>query len=166
MPTSVLHVSDLHRDSGSQLSTAALLDSLRRDRERYVRDEAIPAPDLAIISGDIVYGVKANEVDADAKLEAQYNEAYDFLVQLADTFFGGRRERVVIVPGNHDVSLPHVHRATTIVDIPADAAQRAMLSQQLSAANSTLRWDWADLTARRIINLDEYHRRLAPFANF
>jgi hypothetical protein len=34
-PTFILHISDLHRDAGSAISTTTLLESLRLDRERY-----------------------------------------------------------------------------------------------------------------------------------
>lgn len=50
----ILHISDLHRDSGSALTTESLLESLRLDRERYGAQHR--KPDLAIVSGDIVYG--------------------------------------------------------------------------------------------------------------
>jgi 3',5'-cyclic AMP phosphodiesterase CpdA len=37
----------------------------------------------------------------------QYKEAEEFISQLADSFVGGDRQRVVVIPGNHDVSLWH-----------------------------------------------------------
>ena len=39
----------------------------------------------------------------------------------------------MLVPGNHDVSHPHVLRATAIEDIPHDQDKRAILAEQLEA---------------------------------
>jgi 3',5'-cyclic AMP phosphodiesterase CpdA len=65
MTVTVLHISDLHRDAGSGITSETLLESLRLDRERYTSDGGIRPPDLAIVSGDIVYGVKASTPDSD-----------------------------------------------------------------------------------------------------
>ncbi|WP_338938750.1 metallophosphoesterase [Paraburkholderia sp. 22B1P] len=162
---SLLHISDLHRDAGSRITTEALLESLRLDRDRYL-DEGIPTPDLAIVSGDIVYGVNTSDADSDAALKKQYDEALDFLARLADTFFSGDRERVILVPGNHDVSHPHVMRATEPADLPADPEKRKMLAREVGSETSTWRWVWAEFALRRIVNLDTYNRRMEPFASF
>lgn len=165
MVTTVLHISDLHRDSGSAITTDSLLESLRRDRERYTAD-GIPAPDLAVVSGDIVYGVNSNSPEADALLKKQYVEAATFLTGLADMFFHGDRDRVILVPGNHDISHPHVIRATESTAIPTDATQRALLASQLSEDNSTWRWVASDFALRRLVDQDMYGRRLEPYAEF
>jgi hypothetical protein len=164
MQVTILHLSDLHRDSGSHISTAALIEALRLDRERYATDGKISKPDLAIVSGDVVYGVSSG--DGDAKLQAQYDEAHDFLVSLADTFFDGDRERIVIVPGNHDISIPHVDRATSSVDLPSSLDQRALLAQELAKYETLFRWASNNFTLHRIDNIAEYHNRLQPFARF
>lgn len=160
----ILHIADLHRDSGSALTTESLLESLRLDRERYGSQH--PKPDLAIVSGDIVYGVTSNDSESDAALQRQYDEAQQFLVRLADLFFDGHRERVVLVPGNHDVSHPHVLRATVVEDVPKDNEKRAMLARQLSSDGSPWRWGWADFSLRRIANPDHYEQRMQPYADF
>jgi 3',5'-cyclic AMP phosphodiesterase CpdA len=165
MVSTVLHISDLHRDSGSAITTDSLLESLRRDRERYTAD-GIPPPDLAVVSGDIVFGVISDSADADDLLKRQYVEANTFLVRLADMFFQGARERVIVVPGNHDISHAHVLRATEAISIPAEPAQRALLASQLAEDNSTYRWVASDFAVRRLANQDLYRRRLEPYANF
>lgn len=165
MAVNLLHISDLHRDSGSQLTTTTLLHSLIRDRERYC-DDGIAPPDIAIVSGDIVYGVKANENDADSKLKEQYNQASDFLVQLAETFFSGNRERIILVPGNHDISTPHVVKSTEAFPIPDEMDKKRILVNSLFERESKFRWDWESFTARKIINLDLYEKRMEPFCNF
>lgn len=160
----ILHISDLHRDSGSALTTESLLESLRLDRERYRAQHRIP--DVAIVSGDIVLGVTSNDGDSDVALNRQYEEAKHFLVRLADLFFNGNRERVVIVPGNHDVSHPHVLRATAIETIPTDSDKRAILARQLNSDGSPWRWVWTDFSLRRIADAALYAQRLQPFADF
>lgn len=161
----ILHISDLHRDKGSRLTTSSLLESLRLDCERY-ESEGIQAPDLAIVSGDIVYGVSNDEVGSEAMLAAQYDEAHDFLVRLADMFFTGNRERVVLVPGNHDVSHSHVLRATAAEEIPAEREKRSLVARQLAAEGVIWRWVWSDFSLRRVTDSDLYLRRMEPFARF
>ena len=99
----VLHISDLHRDPDHELTNAALLDSLLRDRDRYRRDETpvISDPNVIIVSGDIVHGVKADATDPESELKRQYEQAESFLISLADNFVNGDREKVIIIPGNH-----------------------------------------------------------------
>lgn len=166
MTVTIMHISDLHRDSGSQITTTALLNSLRRDCERYTDKEGIPSPDLAVVSGDIIYGVNGGEKDSDQKLQAQYDEAYNFLVALTERFFGGDRERVILVPGNHDVSMPHVERAITPLPIPEEADKKGILVTRLLGHDPKLRWHWADFCAMEITDPHLYEQRLEPYAQF
>lgn len=107
---SVLQISDLHRDLRSPIRTDALLTSLDNDCRRYALGDAraIKRPDIIVVNGDIIHGVTAGSPDAAMSIDSQYREAQDFLRHLADRFVGGNRERVVIVPGNHDVCADHV----------------------------------------------------------
>src|SRR4051812_21108856 len=100
-PVSILHVSDLHRDPKNEVRNKALLLSLEQDRDRYrAETPKIPDPNLIIASGDIIHGVKHDAPDAKAELQRQYDQAEEFLAELADRFVGGDRDRVVIIPGN------------------------------------------------------------------
>ena len=67
MNLSVLHISDLHRDPANPIRNQVLLDSLERDRDRYAakEDTCINPPNLIIVSGDIVQGVKHGTPDLD-----------------------------------------------------------------------------------------------------
>ena len=87
------HISDLHRDLKNSIRNRVLIDSLERDRDRYTSDEElrIAPPELIILSGDIVQGVKYKSPNALAELRQQYDEALSFLNELTDRFF-----RVVI----------------------------------------------------------------------
>lgn len=166
MPATILHISDLHRDAGSAITSTTLLESLRLDRERYMTGDQIPAPDIAVVSGDIVLGVATDSPDADARLFEQYDEASEFLVALTDLFFGGDRERVVLIPGNHDISHPHVLRATELTALPAEPEQRAIVARQMQEEDSVWRWVTSEFALRRIHDLSIYQRRLEPYANF
>jgi hypothetical protein len=118
------------------------------------------------VSGDIVYGVTSNDANSDAALKQQYDEALEFLVLLAELFFEGNRERVILVPGNHDVSHPHVLRATEIEAVPAEKDQRQLVAKQLAAEGAVWRWVWSDFVLRRVTKPLEYRDRLKPFADF
>lgn len=166
MLVSVVHISDLHRDAGSQITTAVLLESLRRDRDRYISDGSIPKPELVVVSGDIVYGVTMTDYGSDGRLKEQYKEAHEFLVGLANAFLAGDRDRIIVVPGNHDISRPHVIRSTEVVDLPKSSNDRALLGQQFAQDGAPLRWSWSDLSMRRITDIDEYNKRLSPYAEF
>lgn len=166
MPTTVLHISDLHRDAGSAITTTTLLESLRLDRERYTATDQMLAPSIAVVSGDLVLGVVADSQDSDAKLRQQYEEASEFLVALADLFFGGNRERVVLIPGNHDVSHPHVLRATELTALPVEPEQRAIVARQLREEDPVWRWVGSEFALRRIHDTSVYLRRFEPYADF
>jgi 3',5'-cyclic AMP phosphodiesterase CpdA len=102
---SIMHISDLHRDPTQGIRNGPLLRSLVNDRDRYTAGTpSIASPSLIIVSGDIVYGVQASHSAPIDALAAQYHEAETFLIDLADSFLGGDRQRLILVPGNHDVS--------------------------------------------------------------
>ncbi len=126
--------------------------------------EGIGKPDLAVVSGDIVLGVIDKE--GDAQLRAQYDEALNFLTQLTVEFFGGDRNRVILVPGNHDISHPHVLRSTELTPLPEQPLQKRLIASQLAEENSVWRWVASDFELRRIVNADAYRQRLEPFARF
>lgn len=163
--TTILHISDLHRDPDSELTTDALLESLRRDRERYVQ-EGIAAADIAVVSGDLVLGVKENNEDGKRELKRQYDEAEEFLGKLADLMFSGDRSNIIIVPGNHDVSHAHVLQATDSIDIPTEPYKRKALARELNRINGIHRWDASEFSVRQIVDKKMYSQRLEPFAQF
>jgi hypothetical protein len=163
--TTILHISDLHRDLDSELTTDALLESLRRDRGRYIEEKIAP-PDLAVVSGDLVLGVKDDSDAGRLELKRQYDEAGEFLGKLADLMFSGDHSKIVIVPGNHDVSHAHVLRATTPVEIPIEPHKREALAQELSRTNSLHRWNAREFAVRHINDKQLYAQRMEPFAEF
>jgi Calcineurin-like phosphoesterase len=162
---SVLHFSDLHRDLRDEIDNDVLLESITRDVARFEGEEpAIPYPSLAVVSGDLVYGAKPEGADPQAELLRQYEQTEDFLVRVADRFFAGRRDRVIILPGNHDVSFPNVMSSLVEVPLPPDVREREALAIQLLAPHTTYRWRWRNFSLYRINDADLYARRLEPFA--
>ena len=171
MALSVLHISDLHRDPSHEVTSQALLDSLERDRDRYrVEMPAISDPNIIIVSGDLVHGVKADAKDPDGELMRQYDQAEEFLIALADSFVGGNRERVIIIPGNHDVSFPHALRGMKLIEVNLSTEeQRAAAvanARRLLSPATTLRWSWAGFCFYEINDQGLYDARLQAFCTF
>jgi hypothetical protein len=165
MRFSILHLSDLHRDLSDEVDNRNLLDSLRRDFEQYSAQEPnILQPTICIVSGDLVYGVTANAADWTAELQRQSDQAEEFLVGLADSLFGGRRENVVILPGNHDVAFPSVLQSVERIEIPPELTKKEALVRELFERGSRMRWSWSELCFYRIIDETRYEARLSQFA--
>ena len=101
MSFSILHISDLHFDSNESQSPDLLAEFLINDvREHYgssaQRDSPsgggrLPQPDICVLSGDLV------------ATGTEYSKAERFLERLSDELFDGLREKIFIVPGNHDI---------------------------------------------------------------
>lgn len=167
MRFSVLHLSDLHRNLADEVENPWLLDSLTKDYEQYSSQEhPIGRPTVCIVTGDLVYGVSGDRGDSQQELERQYAQAEEFLVGIADRFFRGDRTRIVILPGNHDVSYVQVINSCQAIGIPPDARRKAELVDELFRKGSRLRWSWRDLAFLRIIDEDAYRNRLLPFSEF
>jgi Calcineurin-like phosphoesterase len=165
MRFSILHISDLHRDLNDEVNNKWLLDSLQNDFSQFDKQTpAINRPALCVVSGDLIYGVKADTSDGGEEQRRQFAQAEEFLIGLAETFFGGNRERVVILPGNHDVSYPDVKASTAKIGMPSTPDEKAQLVAELFRSNSRLRWSWPELCFYRIVDEDRYLKRLDHFA--
>lgn len=167
MRVTVLHISDLHRDPGNPLTNDALLNSIARDNEQLrAVDERAGSPDIVIASGDLVHGVPAT--GSVVELTTQYEEACAFLTEISNRFTDGDRDRVIVVPGNHDVSYPHVYES--LRQVPADQleddARRRTAVERLFSASSNLRWDWNNLRLLEISDKPKYAARFECFGAF
>ena len=143
-----------------------MLDSLENDRRHFSAEEEprIRIPDLIVVSGDIIQGVSRNVSKPEECLREQYEQASRFLSDLADRFVEGDRDRIVIVPGNHDVSAYHFEKSLEPVEI-APSRQRELI-EQLFLPGSRLRWSWRDLKLYRIYDSAMYMARMDAFAHF
>ena len=166
MNLSIMHISDLHRDRNNPIRNDVLLDSLENDCRHFSaeEDQKVRAPDLIVVSGDIIEGISSDAAEPDRCLREQYNEASSFLTRLAERFVGGERERVIIVPGNHDVSAYHLDKSLEPVDILPD--RKKELVNELFLPGSSLRWSWRDLNLYKIADPAMYMQRMAAFAQF
>ena len=166
MNLSILHISDLHRPRNKSTRNDVLLDSLENDCRHFSAEEdpKVRAPDLIVVSGDIVQGISSDVPEPEKCLREQYDEAADFLTRLAGRFVGGDRNRVIIVPGNHDVSVYHLEKSLELVDILPD--RKKELINQLFLPESSLRWSWRELNLYKIVDPALYIQRMAAFAQF
>ena len=155
----VLHISDLHRTSNPHLGNDELIAAISSDATRW-RREGISAPDVIVVSGDVIQGAAITDADADRRIRSQYEEATDLLDRLAAQFVQSDRSRVVIVPGNHDVHWGRSKRAMKAVDCPKNVSGKAF------APGEDVRWCWEEQQAYEITDRTEYDSRLKPFKDF
>ena len=164
MDLSILHLSDLHRDASDLLANTPLLDSLQADRRRYtLSPPAIRPPDVIVVSGDIVYGVASHDDHSGDALKRQYSEAMDFLHRLADFFVNGDKNRVVLVPGNHDVDARQFQRSLSPLSVTA--GRTSEIAQKMFQPHSGVRWCWSELQFFQI-DWADYNRRFDAFRDF
>jgi DNA repair exonuclease SbcCD nuclease subunit len=165
MRFSILHISDLHRDLTDEINNRWLLDSLETDFRQFAdQNPSIQLPSICIVSGDLIYGVRAGAADVEDELKRQFVQAEEFLIGLTDRWFDGNRERVVLIPGNHDVSYAEVMKSAVKIEIPPDSTSRAKLVTELFSPNSHLRWSWGELCFYKIADHTVYKNRLRHFA--
>jgi predicted phosphodiesterase len=86
-----LHLSDLHFRESDSFDESVVLTPLFADIENQIRDQALQ-PDLIFVSGDIAF----------SSTPAQYKLAREFFKRLLSVT-QLPKERLFIVPGNHDV---------------------------------------------------------------
>ncbi|NTU54274.1 MAG: SUMF1/EgtB/PvdO family nonheme iron enzyme [Chlorobiaceae bacterium] len=91
MSVTWLHVSDFHLSDRGPYNQAVILRALVSSVKRF-REEESRVPDLIFATGDIAQSGKENE----------YEQATKFFDDLLDAA-GLNRDRLFVVPGNHDV---------------------------------------------------------------
>jgi hypothetical protein len=160
----ILHLSDLHRSHHEPLHNQALIASLVVDSDRYIGETpAVPFPSAVIVSGDLIQGARLGDSNHGSEVKAQYAVAAEFLGIVADRFLDGDRARMVIVPGNHDVSWNTAYaamRKLTKREMPAD------ISSVLNEPGSRYRWSWKECALYKIEDPILYAKRLEPYWEF
>lgn len=160
----IAHFSDLHRSSDNPISNVALLNSLMHDMDIYTA-QGISKPDILIVSGDLVQG-HANTV----LLKSQYDEALDFLNKLADNLFNGDKSKIILVPGNHDISWSESKNSMVKIEekevTDDDGALINGILNEAIKINSNVKWSWDDRSFYRITNDKVYQKRLSYFCEF
>jgi 3',5'-cyclic AMP phosphodiesterase CpdA len=159
----ILHLSDLHRSPNAPVSNDMLLSCLLQDLEKQKsEDPVIPTCDVAVITGDLIMGVKADDSNFSETFISQYREAKSFLIQLSQELFDGHLGRIFVVPGNHDVCWQICRQSMELIE----TAGRFDASSLLEIVNSPYRWSWDDLRLYRIKDFDVYKSRLKYFKEF
>jgi predicted phosphodiesterase len=169
---SILHISDLHRSKGGEITNRALLSSLINDRDKYTQRETprIKKPDLIIVSGDVIRG-SINPTGSEEEVKGQYDEAIEFLNELTKFFLNGNKNRIIVIPGNHDVDWKFSKESMTKIESSKvfDSSTNNVKSKYLKEAinqHSNIRWNWNDLSFYEITEQSKYKARLEAFANF
>lgn len=156
----ILHISDLHRITDANVD--CLSASFNVEKE-YYRANNIPMPSFIVVSGDIIQGSKEDDASiAQEEIRSQYEVAAKFLAGLCDLFFGGDRSRMIIVPGNHDVS-QYVARGCMS---KIDADNYEPFVDSLWNDDSNIRWSWKDLSFYQINDTIRYKDRFNDFISF
>ena len=143
----IAQFSDLHRSQNSPISNSALIDSLILDMDIYTGEGLLSKPDLLVISGDIVQG-STNIEEASDIIKRQYNEALSFLNDLADKLFDGDKSRILIVPGNHDISWTESKNSMRKIEekdiTDGNGALIKNIFKEAMKIDSNIKWSWTD----------------------
>lgn len=151
---SILHISDIHKLEGTNYE--ALLQSLLTDRDSYMA-VGVPKPKYVVVSGDLIHG--GNTAD---EIREQYAETKAFLTRIVNEFLEHDKTRILIVPGNHDMSFPH-SRNSMVSEADANKKQNLDLFWK---GHPEIRWNWKELSFYKISNVEEYKKRFDLFRNF
>jgi len=154
----ILHISDIHRGADAPTSNTALLGNLLDDIESaYAEDNSqlgsdepwLGPPDLVLVSGDLTQHGSADEFDL----------AQAFLEDLVP-LVGGDRQRIILVPGNHDVNwslAAQSYRPATQEEFETQPQYTAPYHQSVKRARDGTYWHKDEAT---------YTTRFQPFKAF
>lgn len=151
---SILHISDLHKMEGT--SYDALLQSLLTDRDACV-EAGMTSPRYIVVSGDLIHG--GDTVD---EIRSQYAETKGFLEGLVREFLDDDKQRLIIVPGNHDVSFPHTRNSMVSEPEENNVGNLKLLRDIYSG----VRWNWKDFAFYKIADQSQYEGRFELFKEF
>lgn len=162
---SILHISDLHRIKAENID--CLMSSFEVEKSR-LEEKSIPPIGLIVVSGDIVNG--SNKDDAYAakeEIQQQYAIASRFLNALCNLFIGDHpndRLKVIIVPGNHDMS--RYLSKMSMEKISHDDDGVGELVEKLWNGDTDIRWSWGNLHFYQIKDKEIYNKRFDDFIGF
>lgn len=151
---SILHISDLHKIEGTNYR--ALLESLLTDKDSYL-NSGIIEPKYVVVSGDLIHGG-----NSEAEIRQQYAETKTFLDEVVCKFLDGDKNKMLIVPGNHDISYPHSRGSM----MPEPEENKLLNSQSLKKCHPQIRWSWEDFTFYKISDAEQYKQRFDLFKEF
>ena len=168
---SILHISDLHRAKDNSVTNSALLTSLINDMDKYTTNEKprINSPDIIIVCGDIIKG-SSNKEYSDQEIQQQYDDSTDFLTELANSFLGGDKDKIILVPGNHDVDWKYSKESMEQIDsaqiFDSNNQLKMYYLKQAINQHSEIRWSWTDLSFYKVKDTSIYQKRFKAYASF
>ncbi len=151
---SILHISDIHKIEGVEYEP--LFQSLRRDRDSYTEYEGILPPTFVVVSGDLIQGAYTED-----EIIAQYAEAESFLSSICELYLQGDRSRLIVVPGNHDVS-----RVATTASLQPSTKSYEISKDTFFKGATDIRWNWKDHQFYEITDAERYGQRFNLFVDF
>lgn len=162
-PVSILHISDFHKRTKDNFDN--LLSSLKTDCNNYVIKEAIPKPNIVVVSGDLVQGGTTDEI------KEQYQASLEFLNNLTDYYLDKDKSRMIIVPGNHDVNWNVTKQAMSIVNLGRKKTEKQAYKDLVKLSHSgdissLYRWSWEEQRVFMINDRCLYNTRFAAFRDF
>jgi predicted MPP superfamily phosphohydrolase len=98
-----LHISDLHMRPSNVVDSDIVLEKLLEDVEKCIQKDSLQ-PGFIILTGDISYSGKPEEYEVAQKF-------LDKLLKISDL----GKDRIFIVPGNHDVDRGMITTAARII---------------------------------------------------
>jgi hypothetical protein len=154
---SILQISDIH--NGHSDKYESLMASLRIDINNYTAN-GIQKPNIIVVCGDLING--GSGPNSDNEIIEQYKNVGLFLKMLVDEFLEGDKERIIIVPGNHDFN-----RETSIKSMRMlDSSNPENLYKELKDEDIDVRWNWKDLKFYQIFDSILYNTRFDQFRYF
>lgn len=159
---SILQISDIHKPEVGDYEH--LYQSIIDDCNRYVREEYIEKPNFIVVCGDVINGGEAGQI------KEQYADVSTFLNKLCNYFLDGDRNRIFIVPGNHDVDWNISAQSMTqlvFTDTPDSVGKKKGIVKYLRSNNHQgFRWSWSDYNVYRINNEELYKKRFLQYQTF
>jgi len=160
---SILIFSDFHSKLFAVDTNPSLLSSIKSDNQRYPSENPpITPPELLIVCGDIVHGTgDLDDFDAGIlEITEQYKKAQEFLDKLCEEMFDGDKNKIIVVPGNHDISWPHSIRSMEKTEY------QSKYVKHLKTPEQNIRWSWDEQSFFEITNFEQYNQRMSPFSEF
>ena len=142
-----LHLSDLHLRGSESSVELGHFDDMLGDIAAQIAKEHLSI-DAVFFTGDVAFSGQAE----------QYNKAIRWLDRILDLCgLSGRRDRLCIVPGNHDVNRQEVNRAGYTRRFHEDLAKRLLEGETYDEINR-----WLGATPK----VEDKEDRVLAFAKF
>lgn len=152
---SILHISDIHKIE--DVTYLSLLNSIKKDMANW-EHEGIRKPSFIVISGDLIQGA-----DTDEKIATQYQEVAWLLEELTKLILDGHKERLIMVPGNHDVNW---YRSGKSMEPSDENDADKDYDSYFAPILTDVRWNWKERKYFKITQHSIYNSRFELFADF